>query len=72
MGTIEDIRRAKGYTQEQVAKTAGIAVSSYNQYETGARSVPADVAQRVADVLGVEVSDIFLPKKFSFRDRITG
>lgn len=72
MGTIEDIRRAKGYTQERVAKTAGIAVSSYNQYETGARSVPADVAQHVADVLGVEVSDIFLPKKFAVRDRYTG
>ena len=65
---IEGARAARGFTQEQVAKSAGIPLSSYNQYETGARSVPAEIAQRIAQVLRVEVSDIFLPTKFSIRE----
>lgn len=65
---IEGVRTARGYTQEQVAKCAGIPLSSYNQYETGARNVPADIAERIARVLRVDVSDIFLPVKFSIRE----
>lgn len=65
MRRIEDIRKAKGFTQEFVAGTVGIATSSYNQYETGARNIPADIAQRIADVLGVETGEIFLPVKFT-------
>lgn len=65
MKRIEDIRKAKGFTQEFVAGAVGIATSSYNQYETGARNIPADIAQRIADVLGVETGEIFLPIKFT-------
>lgn len=65
---IEGARTARGFTQEQVAKSVGIPLSSYNQYETGARSVPADIAERIAQALRVEVSDIFLPLKFSIRE----
>jgi transcriptional regulator with XRE-family HTH domain len=64
---IEDVRKTKGFTQEYVAKAVGVAISSYSQYETGARSVPAEVAEKIADVLGVEVSEIFLPSKFTIR-----
>lgn len=69
MRQIDDVRKAKGFTQEYVAKNVGVAVSSYNQYETGARSIPADVAERIASVLGVEVSEIFLPVKFTIREQ---
>lgn len=65
MRRIEDIRKAKGFTQEFVAGAVGIAKSSYNQYETGARNIPADIAQKIADVLGVETGEIFLPVKFT-------
>lgn len=33
--TIEEVRKAKGFTQEQVAKGVGIGASTYCQYETG-------------------------------------
>lgn len=69
MRQIEDVRKARGFTQEYVANNVGVAVSSYNQYETGARSTPADVAERIAGVLGVEVSEIFLPVKFTIREQ---
>lgn len=71
MRQIEDIRKAKGFTQEYVAGIVGVATSSYNQYETGARSIPADIAQRIADVLGVERDEIFLPTKFTVSKHTT-
>lgn len=70
MRQIEDIRKAKGFTQEYVAANVGVATSSYNQYETGARNIPADVAERIASVLGVDVGEIFLPIKFTIREHI--
>lgn len=69
MRQIEDVRKAKGFTQEYVANNVGVAISSYNQYETGARSIPADVAERIASVLGVEIGEIFLPVKFTVREQ---
>ena len=44
--TIEEVRKAKGFTQEQVAKGVGIGASTYCQYETGLRGVPAEVETR--------------------------
>ena len=66
---IEGARTARGFTQEQVAKSVGVPLSSYNQYETGARSVPAEIAEKIARVLRVDVEDIFLPLKFSIREQ---
>lgn len=57
--TIEEVRKAKGFTQEQVAKGVGIGASTYCQYETGLRGVPAEVANKIARFLDVEVGDIF-------------
>lgn len=68
--TVEEVRKRKGYTQEYVARSAGIALSTYNQYETGARNVPAEVAERIAQVLRVQVGEIFLPVKFTIREQV--
>lgn len=57
--TIEEVRKAKGFTQEQVAKGVGIGASTYCQYETGLRGVPADVANKIARFLDVEIGEIF-------------
>jgi putative transcriptional regulator len=61
----EQGRKAKGFTQEQVAKGVGIGASTYCQYETGLRGVPADVANKIARFLDVEIGEIFLPTKFT-------
>ena len=58
--TIEEVRKAKGFTQEQVAKGVGIGASTYCQYETGLRGVPAEVANKIARFLDVEIGEIFL------------
>jgi len=63
--TLESVRKKMGLTQEQMASMLDISVSSYNQYETGARSVPTEIAQKICKILDVDISCIFLPTKFT-------
>lgn len=65
MSKLVEFRTAKGLTQEAVATHAGIAVSTYSQYENGQRSVPLETAERIAAFVGCDLSEIFLPKKFT-------
>lgn len=65
MTRLEQARAGKGLTQEAVASKVGIAVSTYSMYENGHRSVPKIIAERIAGAVGCEVSDIFLPEKFT-------
>jgi len=48
-----------------MANNLKIAVSTYNQYENGVRSVPKETADKIAAILNVDVADIFLPSKFT-------
>lgn len=51
-------RKACDYTQQQVARLAGISDRHYRQIEKG-RTVPsANVLARLADVLEVEMRDL--------------
>lgn len=59
------MRKQKGLSQQGMASRLGIAPSTYNQYETGSRKVPADVAEKIGSILEVEVSQIFLATKFT-------
>lgn len=65
MSKLEELRTAKGLTQDIIAAHAGIATSTYSQYENGLRTVPLKTAERIADFLGCELSEIFLPRKFT-------
>ena len=65
MLTLENVRKGRGYTQEYMASQLSVAVSTYNQYENGTRSVPRKIAESVAKVLGVEIGEIFLATKFT-------
>ena len=63
--TLCELRKKNGYTQEQLAKELEIAVSTYNQYENGARSVPKHIADKVSAILNVQTEDIFSTKYFT-------
>lgn len=65
MSKLEELRASKGLTQDVIAANAGIAISTYSQYENGLRSVPIKTAERIAEILGCELSEIFLPQKFT-------
>lgn len=65
MSKLEELRVAKGLTQDVIAAYAGIAISTYSQYENGLRSVPLKTAECIAELLGCGLSEIFLPQKFT-------
>lgn len=65
MSRLEELRTSKGLTQDVIAAHAGIAISTYSQYENGLRSVPIKTAECIAELLGCELSEIFLPQKFT-------
>jgi len=62
------VRISSGKTQEEMAKIIGIAISTYNQYENSQRNIPYNVASKISEVLNVEISDIFLPTRFTVRE----
>lgn len=65
MDSLEKMRREANMTQQYIADQLGIAVSTYSQYETGARGVPRERAERICKLLNCEVKDIFLPERFT-------
>lgn len=58
-------RKEAGLTQEDMSKFLGVGVSTYNQYENSQRSIPSDVAAKIAQILQVPHEQIFLPIKFT-------
>ena len=65
MTNLEQLRLARGLTQETVSGVVGIAVSTYSMYENGKRAVPRQIAERIAEAVGCRLEDIFLPEKFT-------
>ena len=65
MKSLEDVRKDAGYSQGGFAQKLGLAQSTYCQYETGRRVVPAEIATQICLILGVAQEDIFLPKSFT-------
>jgi transcriptional regulator with XRE-family HTH domain len=56
---IRDVRRAKGYSQEEFANEVGLDRSYYGGIERGERNVAALNLIKIARTLGVEVGDLF-------------
>lgn len=69
MKKLDIVRMEKGITQENMANRLNIATATYCQYENGKRTIPCDVAIQVAEILGCPVEEIFLPVKFTIREK---
>lgn len=67
MKTIIELREKKGLSQQELAKMLGISNVSLHYYESNQRYVPKHIAEKISDIFEVELDDIFLPQKFSFR-----
>lgn len=63
--SIKKLREDKGISQIEMAERLEIPVSTYNVYENGNRKVPEEIARNIANILNVEVKDIFLPATFT-------
>lgn len=62
---LASLRVERGYTQEQMANMLGIGISTYNQYEKSNRSIPANIATKISEILKIDKEKIFLPTKFT-------
>lgn len=63
--TLAEIREYNRKSQKDMADILGIAVSTYCQYETGKRNVPAEIVDKISNILNINKEDIFLPIKFT-------
>ncbi len=56
-------RKAKGFTQEEMAKLLGYKdKSGYCQLENGQVSMTLEKASRICEILGVQIEEIFFNK----------
>ena len=62
---LAEIREGEKKTQQEMADLLGIAVSTYCQYETGKRNLPAEIVNRISKILNIDINDIFLPTRFT-------
>lgn len=53
------LREEKGLTQKDAASALNVAVSTYNQWETGKREPDCEMLQRIADYFSVSMDCLF-------------
>ncbi len=56
---VATLRKEKGYSQERFAFEAGIARKYMSDIENGKRNVSLDVISRIAEKLGISLSELF-------------
>ena len=56
---IKRLREAGGFTQESVSNYLNVNRSAYANYETGARELPLHLMEKLADLYGCEMYDLF-------------
>lgn len=59
---IKQLRKEKGISQRDMAKSLGINVSTYSNYENNHREPSSEIIKQVSKVLGVSVQDLLVPK----------
>lgn len=53
-------RKAKGYTQEEMASRLGTSVTTYRSIESGKTNLVHPMMQKIAEVLGISDEDLFV------------
>lgn len=56
---IKRLRDASGFTQDNVANYLKVNRSAYANYETGARELPLHLMEKLADLYGCEMYNLF-------------
>ena len=68
-------RKAKGFTQSEMANKLAMNVSTYNRRENGQVKIPTPQWETLAKILGVSIEEIYEPDEnqiFICRDSATG
>lgn len=58
-GNIKRLREACNFTQEHVASFLGVTRSAYANYEAGGREMPFAVLDRLSDLYGCDMMDLY-------------
>lgn len=56
---LREMRMKRGFTQQHLSDLLGIAIRSYQCYETGTRTPNYELLTRIADVLDVSIDYLF-------------
>lgn len=64
---LKEKRELKNFSQVELAKLIGINANTYVQYELGYRAIPFEVAQKIANILEIDIDDFFAPKYLTLR-----
>ncbi len=56
---LREVRKAKGFTQETIAKLIGINRASYTNIELGRKNPSLEIALRIKETLNYRGDDIF-------------
>lgn len=58
---VRDVRLRFGYSIQEMANKTGCSRSAYQQRETGKRSWPQEIVDKVCELLHIEEGDVFWP-----------
>ncbi len=61
--TLAQTRNMRHMTQQQVARAVGISVRNYQNIEAGITKPNVETAISIAELLGTNVQDLFLPQR---------
>ena len=56
---LREMRMKRGFTQRHLSDLLGIAIRSYQCYETGTRTPNYELLTRIADILDVSIDYLF-------------
>ena len=56
---IQELRKSKGFTQSQLAELISVEVVTISRFENGIRFPKKENLERIAQVLNVEIKDLF-------------
>ena len=60
---LKELRKGKGFTQEQLGEYVGITKSAIVNYEAGIRKIPLDLLSKLADFHAVSIDSLFEREK---------
>lgn len=67
---IQNIRKAKGFTQEKLAELIGIEPPSLSYIETGKFSPSMETVQKLSKVLNIDIWEFFYVENYSNEEMI--
>lgn len=62
---LRELRKEKGYTQEQLGELLGVTNKTVSRWETGNYMPPVEILQRLSELYGITINEILAGKRLS-------